>query len=209
MSALSRRWSETIGVGLRLLTACALATGLLLQAPDRAPAQEQRKSTLTVAGDILAIAIPTAGGLIAYSHGDYDGIWMNGANILATAAAVNGIKSATNKTSWTNRPNGLDYGFPSGHTSYAFSGAAFLHYRYGWQYGLPAAALAALVGYSRVENKYHYWRDVIAGAAIPYVTGYFLVDHINKDVRMFPYVEWSRKPTFGVIVSIKSSIKNY
>ena len=160
-----------------------------------------------MAGDILAIAIPTAGGAIAFAHGDYDGIWMSGANVLTTAIAVNGLKWATKNTSWTNRPNGLDYGFPSGHASYAFSGAAFLHYRYGWQYGLPAAVLAGVVGYSRVENKYHYWRDVIAGAAIPYVAGYFLVDHLNDNVRMLPWVEWSRKPSFGVMVSIRSSVE--
>jgi hypothetical protein len=43
----------------------------------------------------------------------------------------------------------------------------------------------------------------LVGAAIPYVTGYFLVDHINKDVRILPYVEWSRKPSFGVVASFR------
>ena len=189
------------------MAAAALAASVVLYAPGRAPAEEQRKSSLTVAGDILAIAIPTAAGVFSFAHGDYDGVWMNGANMLTTAATVNGLKWATKNTSWTNRPNGLDYGFPSGHASYAFSGAAYLHYRYGWQYGLPAAALASLVAYSRVENKYHHWRDVIVGAAIPYVTGYFLVDHFNENVRMLPFVDWSRKPTFGVVVSIRTSVE--
>jgi membrane-associated phospholipid phosphatase len=195
-----------MSVGMRALMVCALAVTLHIQASGRASAEE-RKSGLTVAGDILAIAIPTGAGVLSLAYGDHDGVWMNGANVLATAVAVNGLKAATKDTSWSIRPNGLDYGFPSGHASYAFSGAAFLHYRYGWQYGLPAAALASVVAYSRIENKYHHWRDVIVGAAIPYVTGYFLVDHYNENVRILPFVDWSRKPTFGIVVSIKTSVE--
>ena len=45
-------------------------------------------------------------------------------------------------------------------------GAAFLHRRYGWRYGIPAYAVASFVGYSRVESKRHYTSDVVAGAAL-------------------------------------------
>ncbi|UKA03961.1 phosphatase PAP2 family protein [Photobacterium damselae] len=66
-----------------------------------------------------------------------------------------------------SRPdNSGNNSFPSGHTSAAAQGAAFLQYRYGWKYGVPAYLLTGLVGYSRVEADKHYWRDVIAGAAI-------------------------------------------
>ena len=30
--------------------------------------------------------------------------------------------------------------------------AGYLHFRYGWQYGLPAAAAASVVGYSRMKR---------------------------------------------------------
>jgi membrane-associated phospholipid phosphatase len=64
------------------------------------------------------------------------------------------------------RPNGKPHSFPSGHTSISFASAEFVRKRYGWEYGLPAYALASFVAYSRVEAKEHYTHDVIAGAAI-------------------------------------------
>lgn len=64
------------------------------------------------------------------------------------------------------RPNGGSHGFPSGHSSAAFMGAEYIRKSYGWGWGVPAFATATWVGYTRVESHNHYWRDVIAGAAI-------------------------------------------
>jgi hypothetical protein len=60
------------------------------------------------------------------------------------------------------------HGFPSGHTSTAFQAASFIHLRYGLRYGLPLYAVAAFVGWSRVEGEsdMHDPVDVVAGAAI-------------------------------------------
>jgi len=44
--------------------------------------------------------------------------------------------------------------------------------RYGWEYGIPAYALASFVAYSRVEARDHYPHDVIAGASIGIVCSY-------------------------------------
>jgi membrane-associated phospholipid phosphatase len=41
------------------------------------------------------------------------------------------------------RPDGGGLSFPSGHTS----GASYLHYRYGWKYGLPTYLAEAAVGW--------------------------------------------------------------
>lgn len=64
------------------------------------------------------------------------------------------------------RPNGGDHSFPSGHTSFAFTGAEFIRKEYGWWWGAPAYALASYVGYSRVRSREHYTHDVVAGALI-------------------------------------------
>ncbi|MBO9428819.1 phosphatase PAP2 family protein [Sulfitobacter sp. R18_1] len=79
-------------------------------------------------------------------------------NSVLTIAIKRGINA--------RRPNEGDLSFPSGHTSNATQGAAFIFFRYGPTFGLVAYAAAMLVGYSRVENRYHYWRDVIAGMAL-------------------------------------------
>ena len=63
--------------------------------------------------------------------------------------------------------------FPSGHASFTFMGASFLQRRYGWKYGLPAYAAATFVAYSRVEADRHFVEDVVAGAAIGFLSSYY------------------------------------
>ena len=70
------------------------------------------------------------------------------------------------------RPNGGSQSFPSGHSSVSFFAAEFMRKRYGWEYGIPAYALASFVAYSRVEAQAHYPHDVIAGAAIGIISSY-------------------------------------
>jgi membrane-associated phospholipid phosphatase len=115
------------------------------------------------AGDNLQLGIPIVAGMISLMKGDFAGTgeWAEGA--LWTSVATHTLKFAVDE----ERPNGNDNNsFPSGHTSAAFQGAAFLQMRYGWEYGLPAYAAAGFVGYSRVHGDYHYWHDVAAGAAL-------------------------------------------
>jgi membrane-associated phospholipid phosphatase len=70
------------------------------------------------------------------------------------------------------RPDGSNYySLPSGHTSTAFALATVAERHYGWRAGLPAYALAAGIGLSRIESNKHYLSDVIAGATIGTIVG--------------------------------------
>jgi membrane-associated phospholipid phosphatase len=80
----------------------------------------------------------------------------------ATNAAVHILKPIVGE----KRPNGHSGSFPSGHTAAAFSGATFIHKRYGFKRAIAPYALAVFTGYSRVQAKKHYTHDVIAGAGI-------------------------------------------
>ncbi len=100
------------------------------------------------------------------------------------------------------RPNGGDQSFPSGHTASAFMGASFLHYRYGWEYGVPAYAAAALVAYSRVDADKHYWEDVVAAAVLANVTAYIFTDTLNENVVIVPFADL-RKKNFGITAAIR------
>ncbi len=52
------------------------------------------------------------------------------------------------------RPDGSDtLSLPSGHTSTAFALATVAERHYGWKAGLPAYALAAGIGLSRIESN--------------------------------------------------------
>ena len=60
--------------------------------------------------------------------------------------------------------------------------------RYGWEYGVPAYALASFVAYSRVEAREHYPHDVIAGAAIGVLSSFIFTR---------PYHGWSVQAEAG------------
>ena len=88
------------------------------------------------------------------------------------------------------RPDGSDNkGFPSGHTSVSFAAAATLQNRYGWKVGLPAQALAAFVGLSRVEARKHHVHDVLVGAAIGEASGFLITRRASDRVQVFPWAD--------------------
>ncbi|WP_181713318.1 phosphatase PAP2 family protein [Vibrio tarriae] len=120
------------------------------------------KSKLEVYGDIAQYGIPLTAGLITAIHMDGEGMMQLAEGAFWTAAATEALKLSVD----AQRPNGGSQSFPSGHTSAASQGAAYLQFRYGSTYGIPAYAAAALVGYSQVDANKHYWRDVAAGMAL-------------------------------------------
>jgi membrane-associated phospholipid phosphatase len=138
------------------------ATVLALTLAFPLGAREARADAIRRAGDIGAVLLPVGaatGALIIKDHKGLEQLaWAYG----STMAVVFVLKPLVNRT----RPDGGSQSFPSGHSASAFAGAGFLQMRYGWKLGAPAYALAAFVGYSRVESKRHYTSDVVAGAAL-------------------------------------------
>jgi hypothetical protein len=71
----------------------------------------------------------------------------------------------------TERPNGEEDGFPSGHAAASAAFGALLNRHYGPVAGVAGAGFAALVAFHRVDARNHDVSDVIFGAAIGYVAG--------------------------------------
>lgn len=70
-----------------------------------------------------------------------------------------------------NRPDGSSrFSFPSGHAAGTFALAAVSSHYYGAKAGVPLYVLATLVSFSRVTYGKHFPSDVIAGAAIGYIS---------------------------------------
>jgi hypothetical protein len=148
--------------------------------------KSQAADAIAQTGDILQFVLPiTAGGLtLAYPQSEGGGTVEDllghaeeklGIGYRDTKGTVEFAESTALTLGTTyilkyavneRRPNGGTQSFPSGHSSISFSSAEFMRKRYGWEYGIPAYALASFVAYSRVEANEHHPHDVIAGAAI-------------------------------------------
>ena len=85
--------------------------------------------------------------------------------VLGTSVTA-GLKSAAGRI----RPNGEPRSFPSGHTRDAFTIATIVSDYYP-RSRIPAYAIAALIGASRLEKDKHYLTDAIAGATLGYIVG--------------------------------------
>lgn len=127
-------------------------------------------------GDHIQAFIPLAGLTGAAIIGDINGMLQFAAGCAVNAGITFGLKEAIH----AKRPNGGSHSFPSGHTSFAFQGAAFITRRYGWKFGIFAMLLACFVGYSRVEANKHWPRDVLAGAVIGIASSYAFTRPYNK-----------------------------
>jgi membrane-associated phospholipid phosphatase len=126
-------------------------------------AQDMAAQSLERTGDVLQVLIPTTALATTAILDDIAGGGQFLLSFTATAALTHSLKVLVDK----ERPNGVDTdSFPSGHTSAAFQGAAFIHFRYGLQYALPAYAGASLVAFTRVHTGKHDIPDVLAGAAL-------------------------------------------
>ena len=151
-------------------------------------ASEDSNSAAERAGDMLQVGIPLVALGLTFlfdgeeqsdktkssfaGHGlalDTDWLRMNGSPRHDLMLAVGRTELATYSLKYSinaERPNGGGQSFPSGHTSVAFAGAEFIRKEYGGWWGVPAYLAAGYVGWSRVETKNHWTRDVLAGAAI-------------------------------------------
>jgi membrane-associated phospholipid phosphatase len=124
---------------------------------------------LTTAGDVLQIALPVMSYSFALRDPDPTAHWEMAYSFFATELLTYGLKETVNETSWGERPNGHRYAFPSGHTSMAFQAAFFVNRHYGTLQAMPFFTLAGLTAYSRIQGRYHSWRDVLGGIAVAYV----------------------------------------
>ncbi|WP_317371084.1 phosphatase PAP2 family protein [Helicobacter canis] len=138
-------------------------------------------------GDVFQF-LPVMAGAYALARQDYHGVAQlalgTGTTLAITFASKYtfvGISQANERLAGiSQRPNNGSFdGFPSGHTSSAFSAAGFMQKRYGWKFGLPTTILAASVGVSRITSQRHTTLQVLAGALLGYGVSYLCAKRLK------------------------------
>lgn len=142
-----------------------------------ASAANAKTDHIETAGQIVAVALPVAAAGVTVYKDDWSGL----AQLAAVTAATVGTAFALKYVVHEERPDHSDdHSFPSDTSALAFAPAQFLWSRYGWQYGVPAYAAAAFVGYSRVESKQHHWWDVAASAGLSWGYNKLITRHYTR-----------------------------
>ncbi len=165
-----------------LLLICVQSSMILFsQESDNDPKEEKLEHFLEKSGDIIQVALPAAGGLVTVLSKDWEG----SKELLFSVSTNLAITYALKYTIRKKRPeDSREFNaFPSGHTSSAFQGAAFIQRKYGWKYGIPSYLLASYVAYSRVEglNDRHDVWDVIGGAIVGIGSSYLFTKPAEKN----------------------------
>ncbi len=87
--------------------------------------------------------------------------------LIVAGSMTTALKYAVRRT----RPDASSrFSFPSGHAAGSFALAAVSSHYYGAKAGVPLYALATLVSFTRVTYGKHFPSDVVAGAAIGYIS---------------------------------------
>jgi membrane-associated phospholipid phosphatase len=162
---------------ITLLAACI--------AMSASPAFAKGEKTWATISDIGAYGLATVAIGLPIVEKDKHGAFQAAGSIAATSLITKGMKEAFPEL----RPDGSDRkSFPSGHTAMAFTAAASLYNRQGQSVGIPALAVATLVGVARVKADKHFWYDAVVGAGIGAGVG-FLITH-KKPERETAFIPW-------------------
>jgi membrane-associated phospholipid phosphatase len=155
------------------------------------------EGSLQTSGDALHILLPaTALAASLLVEDDYQGAWQLAQTGVSSRLLVEALKYGIEK----DRPDGSgDDSFPSGHSADTFAAATFINQRYGWEFGVPSFAVASYVAYTRVASDQHHVEDVLAGAAIGILAGWYFTDPY-KGISIVPIAS---SDTSGVYISGK------
>ena len=176
-------------------------TGILGTAPIASANSNDLKETRSqfqLAGDILQFFPSTFATTLNFMEEDEEGNKLLLKSVLGGVIITNFLKIAMNDSHLGTRPNGGAWSFPSGHTSFACTGAAFVKNRYARTHGLIAMNIAAFVGYSRIRANKHHARDVIFGCALSFAIDRYFVGEKREEILIYPSVN---EEHFGLLMS--------
>jgi membrane-associated phospholipid phosphatase len=129
--------------------------------------------------------VQAGGGLATYLIGRATGnprVAAVGGDVIRAQVLSQAFVQATKFAVGRERPDASNsLSFPSGHSASAFATATVLQQHFGWKAGVPAYALAGLVGASRMASSKHYLSDVLVGAGIGLAAGRTATLHLGRE----------------------------
>jgi hypothetical protein len=115
----------------------------------------------------------------------------NVSKTLASALIINSVTTLIGQTaSWDRDPNGNWGTLPSGHTSSSFCIASVMDRAYGHVVGIPLYGVATMVAMERVDDRNHYFSDVLMGAVLGTVVGHSVASGRDPEIfgwKILPY----------------------
>ncbi len=165
-------------------------------------AHAEEDDNLTKFGDIMQIALPALGLGATYIYDDREGRkqWLyTGVTAIGTTSVMKVIYAKVRPNFSESRTS-----FPSGHTTGAFFGAAFLDQRYGKWWGIPSYTAAVITAYSRIQSDNHFVDDTLMGASVGLMSSWLWTTPYEGKVALIPaYVE----DGFGVQLQVNEGGK--
>jgi membrane-associated phospholipid phosphatase len=131
-------------------------------------------------GNYLQVMVPTYAFGMAMNEPDYGATKQFVYSYLSMQATVQLLKIVVNEKRPDYSEGDAKDSFPSGHTAAAFTGATFIHKRYGFEKAAIPYAMAIFTGYSRVQANKHYFHNIVAGALISSLYTWIFVDRKNN-----------------------------
>jgi PAP2 superfamily len=175
-----------------------LASLAILVSVSVSPAMANSQKDWGTVSDIGAYSLAAIAIGLPLVKQDTHGALQAGGSIASVQLIALGLKS----TFPERRPDGSDLkSFPSGHTAQSFAAAATLFNREGSGVGIPAFAVASLVGFARVKADKHHWYDVVAGAAIGAGSGFLITR--NRPEHNLAIIPWGDTKGGGVTVGMR------
>jgi membrane-associated phospholipid phosphatase len=175
-----------------------LSTALTLAAFAASPAFAKNEKTWGTISDIGAYGLAAVSIGLPIVQKDTKGALQAGGSLAAATLVTTGLKEAFPEL----RPDRSDRkSFPSGHTSLSFAAASSLFNRQGASVGIPALAVATLVGIARVKADKHHWYDVVVGAGIGGAAG-FLITNKRPD-RTAVLIPWGDTKGGGISFAMR------
>jgi len=201
---------------LKLLLLLIVGVVLALNAVAAKPEGCTAKRDDTKLADFGKSAMPIAALTISLAKKD----WLGAALSQALAHGLYPLNDKLESKIGKKRPCGCNGAFPSGHMIMYASSSSYLHYRYGWEYGLPAYVATIVFAADRVNNKAHSWGDMIGTFAIVNIFTYLVTPKYVEERIILggrvgglsdpqTYLEYAAKKSPTYIPSLQVSGKNF